>query len=162
MRLTADVKMHRSVGRQRVCAMCAHRAQTGDESSATCRSSAVLRQTVEYLDDLFDFSGPLTDTPSRYNSSWVVRGAAPCSSFQQAKAMLIDPGAPHMEDHFADLGRDLIEEYIRRQGHVPDVCGPQVGRGGVAGTPQARPPQMISGQCLFTARVATAGWIARE
>ncbi len=34
--------------------------------------------------------------------------------------MPIDPDVPHMEDHFADLERDLIDEYIRSQGHDPD------------------------------------------
>ena len=33
--------------------------------------------------------------------------------------MTTDPDTPRMEDHFAKLERDLIDEYIRLRGHDP-------------------------------------------
>jgi hypothetical protein len=33
--------------------------------------------------------------------------------------MTIDPDTPQMEDHFARLERELIDEYIRQRGHDP-------------------------------------------
>jgi len=35
--------------------------------------------------------------------------------------MTTDPDTPPMEDQFAKLERDLIDEYIRQRGHDPDT-----------------------------------------